>query len=83
MTTIKEKAPLRPVECIPDMCLACGTCSAGCPITGTSGFDPRKIVRMVLIRKNQGDVAICSLNPLAFPTWLYIFALRFWTVAWP
>lgn len=46
--TIKEKAPLRPSNHPADVCMACGTCSAGCPITGEDGFDPRKIVRMVL-----------------------------------
>ena len=45
---IKEKAPLRPIKSLTDMCMACGTCSAGCPLTGIEGFDPRKIVRMVL-----------------------------------
>ena len=35
-----------------DLCLACGTCSAGCPITGSRGFDPRKIVRMVLMGRD-------------------------------
>lgn len=47
-SAIKKKAPLRPIQSLPDMCLACGTCSAGCPITGIEGFDPRKIVSMVL-----------------------------------
>ena len=51
MHTIKETAPLRPIGSVPDLCLSCGTCSAGCPITGISEFDPRKIVRMVL----EGD----------------------------
>ncbi|HUV51020.1 MAG TPA: 4Fe-4S dicluster domain-containing protein [Anaerolineae bacterium] len=46
---IKDKAPLRPINNVTDMCMACGTCSAGCPITGVEGFDPRKIVRMVLM----------------------------------
>ena len=49
---IQQSASLRPVESPTDICLACGTCSAGCPITGTSGFDPRKIVRMVLLGKD-------------------------------
>jgi len=46
---IKQKAPLRPIKSLTDMCMACGTCSAGCPLTGIEGFDPRKIVRMVLL----------------------------------
>ena len=50
---IKTDAPLRPIQSLADTCLACGTCSAGCPITGESGFDPRKIVRMVLWGQDQ------------------------------
>ncbi|MCP4754394.1 MAG: 4Fe-4S dicluster domain-containing protein [Proteobacteria bacterium] len=46
---IKEKAPRRPIGEPADTCLACGTCSAGCPLTGIDGFDPRKIVRLVLM----------------------------------
>lgn len=46
---IKQKASLRPIKSLTDMCMACGTCSAGCPLTGIEGFDPRKIVRMVLL----------------------------------
>ena len=51
--SIKEAAPLRPSLQPTDVCLACGTCSAGCPITGEEGFDPRKIVRMVLSGRDQ------------------------------
>lgn len=50
---IKKTAELRPVNCTPDMCMACGTCSAGCPLTGMEGFDPRKIVRMVLMGRDR------------------------------
>ncbi len=50
---IKDKAPLRPVGSTMDMCMACGTCSAGCPITGIEGFDPRKIIRMVLMGRGE------------------------------
>jgi heterodisulfide reductase subunit C len=61
MTTINDRtpseiiknAPLRPVGSSTDMCLACGTCAAGCPITGVSGFDPRRIVRMVLLGRDR------------------------------
>jgi heterodisulfide reductase subunit C len=52
--TIKKKAPFRPIESIPDLCLSFGTCSAGCPTTGISGFDPGKIVRMIKIIKTGG-----------------------------
>ena len=51
--SIKDAAPLRPSLQQTDVCLACGTCSAGCPITGEEGFDPRKIVRMVLSGRDQ------------------------------
>ncbi len=50
---IKSKAPLRPINCSTDMCMACGTCSSGCPLTGVDGFDPRKIVRMVLMGRDK------------------------------
>jgi Fe-S oxidoreductase len=50
---VKEKAPLRPGNHPTDMCLACGTCSAGCPITGIEGFDPRIIVRKILTGRDR------------------------------
>ncbi len=53
INSIKEAAPLRPSHQPTDLCLACGTCSAGCPITGEEGFDPRKIVRMVIAGRDQ------------------------------
>ncbi|MGE5255453.1 MAG: 4Fe-4S dicluster domain-containing protein [Hyphomicrobiales bacterium] len=52
-STIIEKAPLRPVGSPTDLCLACGSCSSGCPLTGVSGFDPRKIVRMALLGRDR------------------------------
>jgi ferredoxin len=30
----------------PDLCLTCGTCAGGCPVTGVDGMDMRKAVRM-------------------------------------
>ena len=51
--SVKEKAPLRPIKSPMDLCMACGTCSSGCPMTGTEGFDPRKIIRMVLMGRDQ------------------------------
>lgn len=51
--SVRETAPLRPINSPPELCLACGTCSAGCPISGTSGFDPRKIVRLVLEERDE------------------------------
>ena len=50
---IKEKATLRPVNCVTDMCMACGSCSSACPMTGIDGFDPRKMVRMVLMGRDH------------------------------
>ncbi|MCP4753154.1 MAG: 4Fe-4S dicluster domain-containing protein [Proteobacteria bacterium] len=50
---IIERAPLRPIGQSPETCLACGTCSAGCPLTGVGDFDPRKIVRMMLMGKDR------------------------------
>ncbi len=52
-STVKEKAPLRPIKSPMDLCMACGTCSAGCPLTGIEGFDPRKIIRLVLMGREQ------------------------------
>ena len=52
-SAIKEKAPWRPINSPADLCLACGTCAAGCPLTGTEGFDPRKIVRRVLMGRDS------------------------------
>lgn len=54
---IKQKAPLRPMKHLPDMCMACGTCSSGCPLTGIDGFDPRKIMRMVLMGRDEELIA--------------------------
>ncbi len=52
-TTIKDCAPLRPIGSAPDLCLACGTCSAGCPMTGIDGFDPRRMVRLALEDRDE------------------------------
>ncbi len=32
-----------------DVCLTCGTCAGGCPITGVDNMDPRKLVRMAAL----------------------------------
>ncbi len=32
-----------------DLCLTCGSCAAGCPLSGVDGLDPRKAVRMVVL----------------------------------
>jgi heterodisulfide reductase subunit C len=36
-----------------DLCLTCGTCAGGCPITGVDGLDVRKIVRLALLGMDQ------------------------------
>jgi len=36
-----------------DLCLTCGTCAGGCPVTGVDGLDVRKAVRMVLLGLEQ------------------------------
>ncbi len=36
-----------------DLCLTCGSCASACPISGVDGFDPRKIVRMVVLGRTQ------------------------------
>lgn len=55
--SIINGAPRRPIDSPTALCLSCGTCSAGCPITGKSGFDPRKIVQMALAGRDQELVA--------------------------
>jgi len=36
-----------------DLCLTCGTCAGGCPVTGAEGLDVRKVVRLVLLGMDQ------------------------------
>ena len=36
-----------------DLCLTCGTCAGGCPVTGVDGMDMRKALRMVLLGLEQ------------------------------
>lgn len=36
-----------------DLCLTCGTCAGGCPVSGVDGMDVRKAVRMVLLGLEQ------------------------------
>jgi heterodisulfide reductase subunit C len=36
-----------------DLCLTCGTCAGGCPVTGVDGLDVRKAVRMVVLGMDQ------------------------------
>lgn len=36
-----------------DLCLTCGTCAGGCPVTGVDGLDVRKCVRLALLGLDQ------------------------------
>lgn len=36
-----------------DLCLTCGTCAGGCPVTGVDDMDVRKAVRMVVLGLEQ------------------------------
>ncbi len=36
-----------------DLCLTCGTCAGGCPVTGLDGLDVRKAVRLALLGMDQ------------------------------
>jgi ferredoxin len=36
-----------------DVCLTCGTCAGGCPVTGVDGMDPRKVIRMAALGLDQ------------------------------
>lgn len=63
---IMNKTPVRTGKFDPNICLTCGTCSSGCPVTGVDGFDARKIVRMCLLGLDQEAAAsrfpwICTL----------------------
>jgi len=49
----REESKLRADPSWADICLTCGTCSAGCPVTGVDGMDPRKIIRMAALGMDQ------------------------------
>ena len=36
-----------------DVCLTCGTCAGGCPVSGVDNLDPRKIIRMAALGLDQ------------------------------
>ena len=36
-----------------DVCLTCGTCVGGCPVSGVDGMDPRKVIRMAALGLDQ------------------------------
>jgi len=45
----KRESKLRVDSKWADICLTCGTCAGGCPVTGIDGIDPRKAVRMAAL----------------------------------
>lgn len=53
LSLIKHTALQRPGGHGADFCLGCGTCAAGCPMTGIDGFDPRKIVRLAMLGHDE------------------------------
>lgn len=55
-TALRDKAPLRPIQSPPSLCMACGTCSSACPLTGVDGFDPRRVVRLALLGRDEDIV---------------------------
>ncbi len=36
-----------------DLCLTCGMCASGCPATGIDDFDPRKLIRLILLGADE------------------------------
>jgi heterodisulfide reductase subunit C len=36
-----------------NICFTCGTCASGCPVTGVDGWDPRKVIRAVVLGLEQ------------------------------
>jgi excisionase family DNA binding protein len=48
-----EKSRLAEQPSWADACLTCGTCAGLCPISGVDGLDPRKIVRMAVLGRDQ------------------------------
>ncbi len=53
ITLSREKGKLRVNPAWADVCLTCGTCASGCPVTGVDGMDPRKAVRMAALGLDQ------------------------------
>ncbi len=51
LLTKREKRKLTSVYA--DLCLTCGTCAGGCPVTGVDGLDVRKVVRLALLGLDQ------------------------------
>jgi len=51
LLTKREKRKL--ASTYADLCLTCGTCAGGCPVTGVDGLDVRKVVRLALLGLDQ------------------------------
>ncbi len=51
LLTKREKRKL--ASAYADLCLTCGTCAGGCPVTGVDGLDVRKVVRLALLGLDQ------------------------------
>jgi len=49
-----------------ERCMACGMCSAACPVAGIDGFDPRKVVRLAFLGR---------IEPLVEARWPWICTL--------
>jgi len=50
----------------PDLCLTCGTCAGGCPVTGVDGMDMRW-TRNSLIRVSPGSAPYAAAVSTAVP----------------
>jgi heterodisulfide reductase subunit C len=65
------------------LCLTCGTCASGCPVTGVDGMDPRKAVRMAALGLEDQLVesrwpwicTLCGRCELACPMGIEIVAM--------
>ncbi len=65
------------------LCLTCGTCASGCPVTGVDGMDPRKAVRMAALGLDQQLIdsrwpwicTLCGRCELACPMGIEIVAM--------
>jgi len=49
----KRESRFRVSPDLADVCLTCGTCAGGCPVTGVDNMDPRKVVRMAALGLDQ------------------------------
>ena len=66
-----------------DACLTCGTCAGICPLSGVDGLDPRKVVRMAVLGRDEQLVAsdwpwkctMCGKCEVSCPAGIEIVAL--------